>query len=399
VARIKKRILNDLKSVRWDAIEEIEAGDKRARQVRTFFTQKEAKEYLDTRRGSQPSLSKPFSDLKENFLTFYEGLEAAGIREASTLKQYREHLKLHIMPDLEFSDRKCGDITTQTVQLFLDRLRVRVSQAMAVKVKATLSQVLGYGAGRGFLAFNPARDAKLVTSNRPEIEDSVEPFTLPSKGELVRLMAFAEAFDNTGKAEVAIRLMMYAGLRASELRGLRWIDCDLDSDNAKITVNQRVDYQNKVGRVKTEKSKRHVPIGPDTVAALKRWAESAPEGRFVLSNEEGKPFTHANLWNRFWVPLLNRAGLVTDNPTSKVVREWSKKHAEYKEHAFGFHMLRHVFASLQIADGVIPKQLQLLMGHATLKLTMDTYGHLWPDDEADRGRAEAVEDQLKAGRY
>ena len=83
-----------------------------------------------------------------------------------------------------------------------------------------------------------------------------------------------------------------------------------------------------------------------------------------------------------------------DEPASKTVREWSEAQADFKQPAFGPHTLRHVYASLQIEQGVSPKRLQRLMGHATLKLTLDTYGHLWPDESADRARARAVENAL-----
>lgn len=94
---------------------------------------------------------------------------------------------------------------------------------------------------------------------------------------------------------------------------------------------------------------------------------------------------------------MNAAGLVTEEPASKTVRGWSKAQAEFRQPQFGFHMLRHVYASVQIVQGVTPKRLQKLMGHSTLKLTMDTYGHLWPDDAADQARASAVEKVLQAG--
>jgi hypothetical protein len=57
------------------------------------------------------------------------------------------------------------------------------------------------------------------------------------------------------------------------------------------------------------------------------------------------------------------------------------------------------YASLQIEQGVTPKRLQKLMGHTTLKLTLDTYGHLWPDKSADRARARAVENVLQPPRF
>lgn len=58
------------------------------------------------------------------------------------------------------------------------------------------------------------------------------------------------------------------------------------------------------------------------------------------------------------------------------------------------HQLRHAFASLSIERGVAPKQLQMMMGHSSIKMTMDTYGHLWKDDEADQALAIAIERQL-----
>lgn len=61
---------------------------------------------------------------------------------------------------------------------------------------------------------------------------------------------------------------------------------------------------------------------------------------------------------------------------------------------FSPHMLRHVYASLQIERGITPKRLQKLIGHASLKMTLDTYGHLWPDNEADRTRARGVENSI-----
>jgi integrase len=51
------------------------------------------------------------------------------------------------------------------------------------------------------------------------------------------------------------------------------------------------------------------------------------------------------------------------------------------------YSLRHVYASVKIKLGTNPKRLQALMGHASIQLTMDTYGHLWKDEEADRKEA------------
>lgn len=124
------------------------------------------------------------------------------------------------------------------------------------------------------------------------------------------------------------------------------------------------------------------------------WAVAAPAGELLFCNDDGGIWSYPNFWNRFWVPLLNATGLITIEAASKTVRTWSKAQADFKQLAFGPHMLRHVYASLQIERGVAPKRLQKLMGHATLKLTLDTYGHLWPDNDADRAHARGIENAL-----
>jgi hypothetical protein len=75
-----------------------------------------------------------------------------------------------------------------------------------------------------------------------------------------------------------------------------------------------------------------------------------------------------NIHARVWVPLQNKCGL-TDNG----------------EPRYGFHMLRHAAASLFIKYlGWSPKRLQTVMGHASIMMTFDRYGHLFEDVTADR---------------
>ena len=62
--------------------------------------------------------------------------------------------------------------------------------------------------------------------------------------------------------------------------------------------------------------------------------------------------------------------------------------------AWGFHVLRHVAASLWIEQGATPEQIQHWIGHASIQFTMDTYGHLWSDPKADGAIAAAAERSL-----
>ena len=61
---------------------------------------------------------------------------------------------------------------------------------------------------------------------------------------------------------------------------------------------------------------------------------------------------------------------------------------------YGLHALRHACASLWIEQGYNPKQIQTLMGHSSIKITFDVYGHLFADNEADQRAAEDIQLRL-----
>jgi integrase len=78
------------------------------------------------------------------------------------------------------------------------------------------------------------------------------------------------------------------------------------------------------------------------------------EDDLIFPNEAGKPLDPSNLRKRIFEPALRRAGL-------RKVR---------------FHDLRHTYASLLIHQGEHPKYIQSQMGHSSISVTMDVYGHL-----------------------
>lgn len=92
----------------------------------------------------------------------------------------------------------------------------------------------------------------------------------------------------------------------------------------------------------------------------------------MFPNWSGRVESHANIWNRAWVPLSRRAGLMAGEGLNA---------PKYKIYA-----LRHVKASVEIAIGKTPKQIQQIMGHEDIKVTFDTYGHLFKDLEQDIDR-------------
>src|SRR5262249_59917283 len=105
---------------------------------------------------------------------------------------------------------------------------------------------------------------------------------------------------------------IFAGLRASELRGLRWKDVDLK--RAVIHVRQRVDRYQKAGPVKTEAGERVVPMPPKLVNALREWKLACPKSRLDLAFPTlvGTPMTLADIVRRSFQPGQVAAGVVTE---------------------------------------------------------------------------------------
>jgi integrase len=175
---------------------------------------------------------------------------------------------------------------------------------------------------------------------------------------------------------------IFCGLRASELRGLRWADIDLAA--AELHVRQRADRYHKIGRPKSEAGERTVPIPPPVLNALKEWKLRCPKGALDLTfpNGSGRIESRSAIVERGLRPAQIAAGVVGVDGKAKYP---------------GLHSLRHFFASWCInrrADGGLElpaKVVQERLGHSTIAMTMDVYGHLFPrgDDRDELAAASA----------
>lgn len=189
-------------------------------------------------------------------------------------------------------------------------------------------------------------------------------------------MLLARLIEAAPDSELCALLLTAAltGLRASELRGLRWSDVDLKA--CEIHVRQRADRYRAIGNPKSAASRRSIPLAPEVLSALKTWKLACPLGELglVFPTSGGAVEHHANIL-RALAPVMIAAG-VTD----------SKGRPKYALHAF-----RHFFASWCInpkerGGRELPaKVVQQLLGHSSIVMTLDRYGHLFPrgDDRSE----------------
>ena len=172
---------------------------------------------------------------------------------------------------------------------------------------------------------------------------------------------------------------IFCGLRASELRGLRWTDVNLKK--GELHVRQRADRYNAIGRPKSAAAERVIPIPPILLNTLKEHRLSSKHD-LVFANGRGNVENWGNIINRGFDPAQVAAGVTEDGK------------AKYT----GLHALRHFYASWCInrqADGGLELPLKVVqagLGHSSISMTADTYGHLFPrgDDGAELAEAERI---------
>jgi integrase len=284
-------------------------------------------------------------------------------RERATIVGYRVLVDKHIVPRLGAT--KLAALTTPRIEKFRDDLVEALGRSLAKRVLGRLKAILKDAKRRGNVAQNVATDVKVDTNSRHK--ERLEIGThIPSREEIRRLVDAAPE----GRARALIMAAAFTGLRASELRGLRWEDVDLKHNV--IRVHQRADRYNEIGRPKSASGERTVPIGSMVANTLRLWKAACPPGDLVFGTRNRQPDGLSNIVNRIWMPLQIKAGVVGADAKAKYP---------------GFHSLRHFYASWCInrrRDGGLElpaKTVQTRLGHASIVLTLDRYGHLFPSDD------------------
>ncbi len=286
------------------------------------------------------------------------------------MKAYRSHAKIHIEPkigNLLLADLSRGDIR----DFMDDLLDDDVSRAQVKKIMVSLRAILTEAVEREWATHNVATEVKLKRSSRADGK-RVE---VPTKQEIKVIIANAPASHRA-----MFITAIFTGMRISELRGLSWDAVDFD--RKVIQVRQRADEYCEIGLPKSRAGTREIPMAPTVFEALLDWRDKAPESKLnlVFPNSVGKVQNYSNIYNRVFKPMLVTEDIVDESGKAK----------------FGIHALRHAAASLFIEQGWNPKKIQTLLGHASITMTMDVYGHLFENAEEDVSMFEKLDADLMA---
>ncbi len=163
-----------------------------------------------------------------------------------------------------------------------------------------------------------------------------------------------------------VMLAALTGLRQGELFALRDRNIDLEAKTIRV---ENGTYAGELVPVKTRASRRRVDLSNTAARVLRRHllARQPNERGLVFLSPQGAILNDVNFRHRVFTPAVRRSKLT----------------------GFRFHDLRHTYAALMVAAGAHPKYLQAQMGHSSVRVTLDLYGHLFPD--ANRGVLESLD--------
>jgi integrase len=315
--------------------------------------------------------------------------------ERTTIDAYRSHVHLHINPFL--GRTKLPNLTIPMIGDFERKLMSGTeaekprSPAMVKRVVADLGALISNAQEEGVVTRNVVRERRSTRRRgkerqaerraKPKLKVGVD---IPTREEIKAIVGVLN-----GRWRPILLTAIFTGLRASELRGLRWSNVDLAK--RELHVRERADEYKQFGRPKSGAGERTVPLTPLAVTTLREWKLRCPKGDLglVFPNPKGQVLGLQNIVRQGFVPAQVAADVAVDVPGAHgaVV-----KRAKYP----GLHALRHFYASWCInrkADGGLelpPKVVQERLGHSTIVMTLDVYGHLFPrnDDSEELAAAE-----------
>lgn len=326
---------------------------------KTFARQVDAQRFLTGIEASK--LSGDYVDPSQGRRPFREVAAEwveVQVHDPSTQEQVLFQLRNHILPF--FADRPIGSIKPSHLQAFIAGLTKKLAPSTIMGVYQHTSAIFKMAVRDGVIAKTPCVDIKLPAVDRPQV-------TPPTVEEVWRIHA---AMPDRYRALILVGAA--AGLRQGEALGLTVGNVDFLRREIRVVQQLKlvVGREPFLAPPKTSASHRTIPVPELVTEALAAHLAASPatlemtgvSGRselLIFTNAAGGPIRRTG-FGEVWRPAVKRAGVAE---------------------GVSFHDLRHFYASALIRQGLSVRAVQARLGHKSATETLNTYAHLWPDDE------------------
>lgn len=320
--------------------------DDGRRSSKSFVTKAEAKEHkneLELQIGRRLYVGKDVR--REPFGTYVMGVVTPNLKP-STRYAYEKLMQKWVVPTI--GDIPVADLTQRVFRhLFLSMADAGASAATQAKVKVILSKSMNQAITEGILHRNPLRGVEVAKAPHREVR-------------ILTTEEVATVHDHMRpRYRAAVTLAAYGGLRLGEIAALR-------REHAYghiVMVRQAL--VNAGGKITVD-----VPKSRSSVRNV-----SLPRAAWLELAEHAMAYSHDG-----WLFRSVHGGWLQGGTFLPIWRE-ALEGAKLEDPQPRFHDLRHTHASWLIERGAHPKEIQERMGHGSISITMDVYGHLFPGSD------------------